>query len=660
MSFTKILPLSRISNSQLLTQSQKHISTLSKKVHNLCFSLDITTNINGTTMQYWQRGSVDLFKDQYFTETGPTRSWMANPAWEKSIKKPGQIHKHICKKLGIHHNNKKRRLYLKTRSERNSLKQNVKNIWNKNQRENRHEKLYEFLKNANTQEEKNEQHQAFPDSQDDAQKFALITLLKEFLKRKRILKHIDQHISDHRGPKLITYDKKTIILCALLMFLLRMSSGNKFDQRTHDKDNKYCRKNIAQFIGHVKEDRVPVIKTIESFIKGLKTDSINKLMLSFFVDLYKSKFFSDHPQIFLDEYFLLAGDCVHVHTYDHPHHMDENCNNDCYCCLKRVYNKGTENEKIRWQHNTLVFSFVFLEKLKIPIYYHPIRAKQIKEEFETETDDNFKQECELVALGYALPIIRSSLPRLKIRILLDGLYANKRTIEIAHKNRCEYIIVKKDKCLKTLGRECDGHSEHSNHKKNCTETVSFTAKDGCFVKQKYSWFNGMYLGDNVYTNVLRFTETITKPNDETDMYKCEWLVSQRISKNNCKEIAIMGRLRWAIEDVYNTLKNRGPAFMHGYSRDPASCFKWQGISLLAFGIFELFRFSEVVKKRTNMSQIALTEKLSGELFHSPTVEIFPAESLKIRCQFRYNFHPYCIRQTTKKAKKEIHYKLEAG
>lgn len=153
-------------------------------------------------------------------------------------------------------------------------------------------------------------------------------------------------------------------------------------------------------------------------------------MIAFFKDLRQSKFFKQHPQLMLGDFFLLGADCVHTHTYDHPHHVDAEGKNDCECCLKRVYNKDTEKEKTRWVHNVLVFSFIFECGLKIPIYSHPIRAKQIIG-LESASEESHKQECELVALASALPIIREAFPRMKIVLLLDGLYANKPVLRLA-------------------------------------------------------------------------------------------------------------------------------------------------------------------------------------------------------------------------------------
>jgi hypothetical protein len=466
-------------------------------------------------------------------------------------------------------------------------------------------------------------------------KLELITMLKLFWERKNIPEQIEQSITDYRNQELITYSKQSIMMATLSIFLFRMGSGNKYDDKSHDDDEKYAMANIAKFID-APDERAPVIKTIEKFLRNLEVKNVNDIMIAFFQDLLESKFFKQHPEIMPGDYFILAADCVHTHTYDHPHHTDVHGNNDCECCLKRVYNRGTEKEKVKWMHNTLVFCFVFMGGLKIPVYQYPIHAKQVVN-FESASEDNHKQECELLALKMALPTVRAAFPRMKLVLLLDGLYANRPVIRLAEEHNCGYIIVRKEECLTLLANECDSIAEQPNHKKNCVKKCERALKGGVVVEQKYEWFNSKYLGENVRTNVLRFEETRTKEGKEAEFYKCEWLFSWRLSAKSCESAVRQARARWEVEDLFNSLKNRGFNFKHDYSRNPRSCFNWQGLALFAFAIFELFRFSEVVKKMSDCPQITLAKKLEGQLFHRPTEEIFSKQCLSKRIQFRYNF-----------------------
>lgn len=472
----------------------------------------------------------------------------------------------------------------------------------------------------------------------DEFKLELITVLQQFVKRKHIAQHIEGVIPDNRNPELITYSKQSLIMAALCIFLFRMASGNNYDVKSHDNDARYTKTNIARFID-APEDCVPVIKTIEKFLKTLSESAINDLMVSFFKDLVESKFFKQHPEIMPGEFFCFACDCVHTHTYTHPHHTDKNEHNDCPYCLKRVYNKDTPQEKVNWMHCTLVVSAVFMGGLKIPIFYHPIHAKQVTSGIESASEESHKQECELVALKTVLPKIRQKFVKMKIVLLLDGLYANRPVIRLAKEYRYGYIIVRKEKCFVSLAKDCDGLAKIPNHQKNCVKKER-VEEGGNVVEQRYEWFNLIDISEaqdkELTTNVLRFTETKTQGKD-VSTYQCEWLFSWRLSEKNCRESAQQGRLRWEEEDMFNTLKNRGFNLKHDFSRDPYSLNIWQGLSLFAFGVFELFRFSEPVKQKRDMPQSTLAEKLQGQLLYQSTHELFSERHMTIRIQFRYNF-----------------------
>jgi len=70
-------------------------------------------------------------------------------------------------------------------------------------------------------------------------KIELITMLKKFWERKNISQHIEEIIPDSRNQDLITYSKQSIMMSALAIFLFRTGSGNKFDDKSHDEDEKY-------------------------------------------------------------------------------------------------------------------------------------------------------------------------------------------------------------------------------------------------------------------------------------------------------------------------------------------------------------------------------------------------------------------------------------
>jgi hypothetical protein len=128
-------------------------------------------------------------------------------------------------------------------------------------------------------------------------------------------------------------------------------------------------------------------------------------------------------------------------------------------------------------------------------------------------------------------------------------------IRLATEQRCGYIIVRKDSTLTVLAKECDERTANQNHKKNCTKKLK-SSHEGWLIERKYEWFNSMYLGENVSTNVLRFCEIREKVGKE-EKYKCAWLFSKKLSAATCELAVRQARARWEEEDIFNSLKNRG-------------------------------------------------------------------------------------------------------
>lgn len=118
---------------------------------------------------------------------------------------------------------------------------------------------------------------------------SLVALLKKYLIQKKVSEHVDVAIPDPRDPKKITYSKNTIFFSALAIFLLRMTSGNRFDELTHSAEGPYTEANLSRFIDS--HNKIPAIKTIQDFLKKVSYTHFNRLMIDFFKQLQESKFF---------------------------------------------------------------------------------------------------------------------------------------------------------------------------------------------------------------------------------------------------------------------------------------------------------------------------------------------------------------------------------
>jgi hypothetical protein len=300
-------------------------------------------------------------------------------------------------------------------------------------------------------------------------------------------------------------------------------------------------------------------------------------LMSIFETLRKNKFFSSHSWLIPKGLFHLAIDAETIHKYtpESAHHCEQ-----CPYCLKR------EREGTVWYaHIQVVASIVCPNGLHIPLCVYPIHAKSLKKE-SSASDDQFKQECELAAFPVILQKIRDRFPKLPFCVLADSLYANGPAMGILKNLSMEFMIVKKEGSMKTVGRDCDGLALIPDHKANNTRTET-TLEGDRKIKRFWSFFNEIEYGDHKI-NILRFDERLTNKAGSVSYVHWEWIVSERITKQNAPQTAIRGRLRWLEEDLFNTVKNRGFCMKHDYSRNSNSQIIWSILIMIALLITELF------------------------------------------------------------------------
>ena len=170
-------------------------------------------------------------------------------------------------------------------------------------------------------------------------------------------------------------------------------------------------------------------------------------------------------------------------------------------CLKRQ-----RGEEIWYLHMHVAVSLVCPGGIRIPIYLYPVHAKSLTCG-ETASQEKFKQECELAAFPVILKKIRERFPRLKICVLVDSLYANGPAMKILKENRMEFMIVRKDGSMKTVGQDCDGIEKIATTEQVEENSVKGERK----IKRLFRVFNEIDYQD-MKLNVLRFEEWIVDKN----------------------------------------------------------------------------------------------------------------------------------------------------
>jgi hypothetical protein len=133
------------------------------------------------------------------------------------------------------------------------------------------------------------------------------------------------------------------------------------------------------------------------------------------------------------------------------------------------------------------------------------------------------------------------------------------------------------------------HSSNKDGSNDCPYCLPSTRKDEWTSKHtknqwQASWFNHAEVGDDVFTNVLRYQEVLLDQSGASRSgYRGAWICSEKINSEKCLHMAATGRMRWNHEDVHNTAKNRGFDMKHDMARsDPHPLFVWKLINFIAY------------------------------------------------------------------------------
>ena len=428
-------------------------------------------------------------------------------------------------------------------------------------------------------------------------------------------------LTDGRDQNAILYDKRTIVWTALITMITKRGSRNKINEQLR---NNNCKENLSRLSGQDDLRRVPHGDTVEYFNLRAKEEEFEELQAKMMGMLLRGRVL-ERPRL-LGKYYSLAIDGNHLHTFDYAH---------CEHCLVR-----TKNGKKQWFHYKLQASLVTPEGLCLAMCSEWI-------ENEREYD---KQDCELRAFYRLAKKVRRLYPRLRICLLLDGLYGVQPVFDILKKYRMEWIIVFKEGRMSEvynwikLMRSKPGMDNIlvrkearvvgvRNRRTHQEKFIRGKVKRQTRVIERervYGWMNQIKHWDEKRAfNVMRVKEV------EDGKTNCEyvWLVSDELClcKETIEELAERGRCRWKIENEgFNTQKNGGYKSEHCYSRDPVAMKVWNLIIDIAHLINQLIERGSLIKKKVYGS----ISNISQRMFEHFRYSIFKKPKEKPRIQIR--------------------------
>ena len=307
------------------------------------------------------------------------------------------------------------------------------------------------------------------------------------------------NLTDVRNQSYITYSIKTICVTRLFGLLCGLTTMTDI---TDKFDTEIVIKNISN-ICRTSLNELPYWETIQDVFVNLNINEIRDIQKYIVKTLLRSKMFDKYRY---NEHFQLIFDGTGLSTHDY------NLNNNC---LSRKSKDG----KITY------YKYVLECKLVLGNIVISLDSEFI--ENENMLTEKQKQDCETNAFKRMVIRIKKNYPKYKFIITGDALYVTTPIINICKKYNWLYIFNFKPDRLKEINEQFE---DNINYKNEVNIQNYYLSKNIMFNKNKL--------------NVIKFIEK--KKNNETTF---RYITNLDVNDNNIKEIVILGRKRWKIENV---------------------------------------------------------------------------------------------------------------
>lgn len=347
----------------------------------------------------------------------------------------------------------------------------------------------------------------------------IISILKQYFPA---LTTMFERLTDIRNQSYVKYSMSVIFITRLLGLLCGKTSMRSL---TEAMNTEICIKNISKIL-EIDLDEIPHYDTINDVFEQVNSEELRRIQKYMVNKLIRSKMFEKYR--FMNKYYQIVVDGTHLVTFKERH---------CKHCLKRVYNRGSEEENIEYYH------YVLEAKLVVGDIVISLDTEFV----ENEKEEVSKQDCEIKAFYRMSKRIKKDYPKMKIIISGDALYGKYKVMDICRSNGWEYIIRLKEN-LSALVEEVAGLEKTESNQ----EEIKYwnELEYGLVNKEKVA-------------NVIKYYEI--KNNKTTEFM---WITSFKITERNKEQLVYFGRQRWKIENEgFNMQKNGTFNIEHIYSKN---------------------------------------------------------------------------------------------
>ena len=317
-------------------------------------------------------------------------------------------------------------------------------------------------------------------------------------------------VKDPRHQSYIEYSAKTMLGTLYYKYIGGLSS---MQEMTRKFNSETVTKNIYSFLGEKGNEYLPHGVTENEFLERLDFSELETIQKEIAYTMIRRRTFDDARVMKKWQVIIDATELDEGYTQKNEYY------------LSRCYNRGKDNEFMRYHRSVLEAKIYFGHNLVCSIATEPILNS---EEYVNQSDEAVKQDCESKAFVRLAAKIKKRFPRLPIIITADGLYVSHTVIDICKENGWDYIIRYKEGCASSIANEYRAMPE----KKSCGSDIEYQ--------------NEVIFGEDS-VNLIYYQETkIVNGKEKTTEFA--WITSIKITERNARKIIAAGRNRWKIEN----------------------------------------------------------------------------------------------------------------
>ncbi len=355
-----------------------------------------------------------------------------------------------------------------------------------------------------------------------------------------------RNIKDPRDPKKIKHKMTILMIYGILVFVFQMASRR-------DANDKMTRpmflENLKLFFPELED--LPHSDTLARLLKKINVSEIEQAQIDLVHSLIKSKKFKKY---LIDGSYPVSIDGSQKFARDSL--WAESCSE------RNVRVKEGKEPKKQFYVYVLEASLTFYDGMTIPL------MSEFADYVEGYTESE-KQDCEQKAFKRLAKRIKKNFPRLKIMVLLDGLYANGPIIEVIKKYNWDGMIVLQSKSLSTVWEEFDGLIKLLPENIHCGKWGNR--------RQAFEWVNDIeyYYGDHDEHLLKLHMVVCHEIWEEVDKCKSRieikrslnaWISIKPLNRGKLHERCNLGaRHRWNIEHGFLVEKHHGYRYEHCFS-----------------------------------------------------------------------------------------------